>query len=58
MGGREGGSKVIVGEGTRGGTEGGSKVIVGEGTRGGTERREGGREEARMLHRHEASVEG
>ena len=36
-------------------------MIVGEGTRGGRERRrEGeskGREEARMLHRHEASVE-
>ena len=41
--------------------EGGNKVMVGEGTRGGRERRrEGeskGREEARMLHRHEASVE-
>ena len=44
-GGKEGGggSKVMVGEGTRGGRErrreGGSKVMVGEGTRG--ERREG-----------------
>ena len=47
-GGKEGGggSKVMVGEGTRGGRErrreGGSKVMVGEGTRGGREsRREG-----------------
>ena len=68
-GGKEGGggSKVMVGEGTRGGgrdggREGGSKVMVGEGTRGWRERRReeivrGGREEARMLHRHEASVE-
>ena len=31
--------------------------MVGEGTRGGREIVRGGREEARMLHRHEASVE-
>ena len=54
MGGTEGGK-----EGGEGG--GGSKVMVGEGKRGGRERRgrdrvSGGREEARMLHRHEASV--
>ena len=51
----------MVGEGTRGGRERrrerGSKVMVGEGTRGGRERVRGGRHEARMLHRHEASVE-
>ena len=55
MGGTEGGK-----EGGEGG--GGSKVMVGEGTRGGRERRREGeskgmREEARMLRRHEASVE-
>ena len=46
-GGGRGGSKVMVGEGTRGGRErrreGGSKVMVGEGTRGGGEK-VGGRE--------------
>ena len=52
MGGTEGGkvgggSKVMVGEGTRGGREreggrdGGSKVMVGEGTRGGREGEKG-----------------
>ena len=54
MGGAEGGK-----EGGEGG--GGSKVMVGEGKRGGRERRgrdrvSGGREEARMLLRQEASV--
>ena len=44
-----------------GGTEGGEEGGEGEGTRGGRERRgrdrvREGREEARMLHRHEASV--
>ena len=56
-GGKEGGggSKVIVGEGTRGGRErrreggreGGSKVMVGEGTRGGRERRREGESKGR-----------
>ena len=44
-----------------GGTEGGEEGGEGEGTRGGWVRRgrdrvRGGREEARMLHRHEASL--
>ena len=46
-----GGSKVMVGEGTRGGRErrreGGSKVMVGEGTRGGMERRREGESKGR-----------
>ena len=46
-----GGSKVMVGEGTRGGRErrreGGSKVMVGEGTRGGRERRREGESKGR-----------
>ena len=46
-----GGSKVVVGEGTRGGRErrreGGSKVMVGEGTRGGRERRREGESKER-----------
>ena len=53
MGGREGGrgerggSKVMVGEGTRGGREGAIKVMVGEGTRGGRERRREGESNGR-----------
>ena len=58
-GGREGGSKVMVGEGTRGGgREGGGGREQGDGGRvGRRERVRGGRQKARMLHRHEASVE-
>ena len=63
-GGKEGGggSKVMVGEGTRGGRErrkegGGSKVMVGEGTRGGMERRREGESKGRERGSKDATQE-
>ena len=63
-GGKEGGggSKVMVGEGTRGGRErrkegGREQCDGGRGNKGRDGEKEGGREEARTLHRNEASVE-
>ena len=58
----EGGSKVMVGEGTRGGRErrkegGGSKVMVGEGTRGGMERRREGESKGRERGSKDATQE-
>ena len=62
-GGKEGGggSKVMVGQGTRGGREGrregGSKVMVGEGTRGGMERRREGESKGRERGSKDATQE-